>query len=227
MRAHELTPLEEISAHDLVQPLTAIKLEAQMLARRVRGGEVTLADIAAMLDEMAARTGVLAERLAAQLSLTRASAEALWRGQCELMDLVRSVLAAMDCARAERVVVIGPESAAGSWDAERLSQLLRNLLDNALKYSDQSSAVTLRVSDGPDDVMISVQDGGIGLTADELPRVFARGYRSTRAAGTPGVGFGLAGCRAIAEAHGGRIWAESDGPGKGARFVVTLPRFAS
>ncbi len=110
-------------------------------------------------------------------------------------------------------------------DHGRVVQVLENLLSNASRHSPQDS--TIRVSaarDGPN-VVLSVADGGDGLAEDQLAQVFRKFTRIGAAAsdGTAGSGLGLTISKGIVEAQGGRIWAESDGPGLGARFMFTLP----
>jgi PAS domain S-box-containing protein len=113
-----------------------------------------------------------------------------------------------------------------SADPDRLQQVLANLLSNASKYSPSGGEirVSARRIDG-DMVEVAVQDQGIGLPADALPRLFERFYRieTSDREGIGGAGLGLAISREIVEAHGGRIRAESPGPGRGSTFRFTLP----
>ena len=105
-------------------------------------------------------------------------------------------------------------------DRRRIVQVLSNLLSNAARYSpDGSPVLVTAVRDGVH-VAVSVADQGRGIPAESLPFLFRKFFR---ASGVDGSGLGLAICRGIVEAHGGRIWAESDGPGLGARFTFTLP----
>ena len=111
-------------------------------------------------------------------------------------------------------------------DRRRVVQVLGNLLSNAAGYSPEGSPITVSgIRDGLH-VAVSVADRGRGIPADLLPelfRKFSRALDRDKASGTDGSGLGLAICKGIVEAHGGRIRAESDGPGLGARFTFTLP----
>jgi two-component system phosphate regulon sensor histidine kinase PhoR len=110
-------------------------------------------------------------------------------------------------------------------DEQRLSQVLDNLVNNAIKFSKPGGTITLRLRDERSFTRIEVQDMGIGVPADKLEKIFDRFYQadgsSTRRYG--GVGLGLAICKSILTAHGGKIWAESE-TGKGSRFIFTLPK---
>jgi signal transduction histidine kinase len=106
--------------------------------------------------------------------------------------------------------------------------VVRNLLSNAVKYSPAETPIEVTISAPGAMVEFSVRDYGIGVAADELPRLFER-YRRARGAvahGIEGVGLGLYLTQGIVQAHGGRIWAESAGPGAGTTFHVILPRAA-
>jgi signal transduction histidine kinase len=114
-------------------------------------------------------------------------------------------------------------------DAEQLRTVLANLLDNAVKYSGQSVRVTVAVaSPAPHTVWVRVQDRGIGIPKRQLKRIFNRFYRvpSLRLKSVKGTGLGLYIVRSIARAHGGRVFAHSEGEGRGATFTLELPRFA-
>ncbi len=105
-------------------------------------------------------------------------------------------------------------------DRRRVVQVLSNLLSNAVGYSPEGSPVLVTAVREGVHVAVSVVDEGQGIQAELLSGLFRRFSRSS---GADGSGLGLAICRGIVEAHGGRIWAESDGPGLGARFTFTLP----
>ena len=103
-------------------------------------------------------------------------------------------------------------------DRRRIAQVLDNLLANAAENSPDASAIRISAVRNGVHVAVAVADEGAGLAADLLPRLFKKGPPGER-----GPGLGLAICKGITEAHGGRIWAESNGPGMGALFTFTLP----
>lgn len=109
-------------------------------------------------------------------------------------------------------------------DPVRVEQVVANLVDNAIKYSPEGGAITIRVQYSRPDLVVSVIDRGVGLTPEQAQRLFERFYRveGPIARATRGVGLGLFICRSLVEAHGGRIWVESR-PGEGSAFSFTLP----
>ncbi len=110
-------------------------------------------------------------------------------------------------------------------DPDRIVQVLINLLGNALQHTAPGGAieVTVRHADGV--LIFQVRDSGVGIAAEHLPHLFERFYRvdKARARSTGGSGIGLTISKALVEAHGGQIWAESAGTGQGALFTFTLP----
>jgi two-component system sensor histidine kinase SenX3 len=115
-------------------------------------------------------------------------------------------------------------------DAEELRTIVTNLLDNAVKYSGDRVRVTVSLAaPAPGTVWVRVQDQGVGIPRKQLKRVFNRFYR-VQARGikhVKGTGLGLYIVRSIARAHGGRVFAQSEGEGRGATFTLELPRLVS
>jgi signal transduction histidine kinase len=111
-------------------------------------------------------------------------------------------------------------------DADEVQAAVSNLIDNAVKYSGSDVRVTVETArvDG-NYVALRVTDHGPGIEKTELKRIFKRFYRVPGALATrvKGTGLGLYIVRSVAKRHGGRVWAESEGPGHGATFVLRLP----
>jgi signal transduction histidine kinase len=110
-------------------------------------------------------------------------------------------------------------------DPTRLVQVLLNLLGNALQYTPAGGRVTVHARRQGHELLVSVQDSGVGLAAEHLPHIFERFYRvdksRSRAGGGSGIGLTIA--KRLVEMHGGRIWANSDGPDQGSAFTFSLP----
>jgi two-component system phosphate regulon sensor histidine kinase PhoR len=107
-------------------------------------------------------------------------------------------------------------------DAQRLEQVLVNLIHNAVKFTRPGGAVVLSASAEGDFVRFAVRDTGAGIPEDDLERIFERFYKTDRARSGGGTGLGLSIARHIVEAHGGKIWAES-AEGRGSTFMFTIP----
>ena len=109
-------------------------------------------------------------------------------------------------------------------DQIKLSQVVVNLLSNAFKFSPDGGEVTLRAEEAEDMIRVQVSDRGIGIKREDLERVFEPFAAIGKPTYVKGTGLGLSICKGLVEAHGGRIWAESEGEGKGAMFTFTLPK---
>lgn len=111
------------------------------------------------------------------------------------------------------------------FDEEKMRQVAFNLIDNAVRYTPKGGTITVTLAINPYHLLFSVADTGIGLDKKELNSLFQKFVRSKEVARihTEGIGLGLYVARRIVEDHGGRIWAESAGRGKGSIFFVELP----
>jgi len=107
-------------------------------------------------------------------------------------------------------------------DPNRLERMLGNLLSNAIKYSGTGAEITVRVRERGGEAIVTVSDRGPGIDPKDLPHLFERGYRAARDESTEGLGLGLYITRLLVEAHGGRIWVDSE-VGRGSSFNFTLP----
>ncbi|HEY8476644.1 MAG TPA: ATP-binding protein, partial [Chloroflexota bacterium] len=122
-----------------------------------------------------------------------------------------------------QIALKAPPHLDGTWDPDRLAQVLTNLIDNAIKYSPHGGTVTVEIEDQGERALVRVTDQGLGLRPDHIPLLFQPYARLAREQGIRGIGLGLYIARAIIEAHGGRIWASSPGEGFGTTFAFTLP----
>jgi two-component system phosphate regulon sensor histidine kinase PhoR len=110
-------------------------------------------------------------------------------------------------------------------DATRLEQVIVNLLHNAIKFTAEGGTIRLSARSEGETVVFAVQDNGVGIAADDLPRIFERFYKADRARSSGGTGLGLAIARHLVEAHGGQIWVESV-EGRGSTFYFSIPTLA-
>ncbi len=152
----------------------------------------------------------------------------------ESLDLRETVANAADALREDaarkdvRVAIDLPGIPCSVWaDPLRVRQVVWNLLSNAVKFSAPGQTVRLALECDPDTVRVTVADAGAGIAPAFLPRIFEPFAQGEIRRGEGGLGLGLAIVRHIVEQHGGRVTASSPGPGRGATFVVSLPRAAT
>lgn len=209
-------------AHDLRTPISVIvgHLDA------IEDGVVPSAEGLHVIRDEAGRLERLVQDLQV-LALADAGALPMTRTRQPVQPLLEQAVAAcLPLARAKDIgleLKAQPDLPLVEVDAARISQVLDNLLENALRHTPRGGAVILRPGASGDHIEIAVQDSGGGIDPQALERVFERFYRadSSRHRNGSGSGLGLAIARSIVEAHGGRIWADSaDG---GAVFTFSLP----
>lgn len=215
-----------MASHDLRTPVAAIKALAQRLERHALAGQLDAQAVAESARRIARQVDqfiALLDRLL-DLSCIEAGRLTLHPQPCDLVALARRVLDALQpTTERHELRLIAPPAVEGVWDGPRLEQVLQNLLANAIKYSPDGGIVEVTIGYANGQVQLCVRDEGAGLPPDELERVFERFYRAGRTSRLTGAGLGLYICRGIIAAHGGRIWAESAGPGCGSRFCLVLP----
>ena len=211
-------------AHEIRTPVAV--LEAYLEA--VEDGVKTLdPQTIAMLREQTGRL-VRFSADAGALAQAEESHTAIARGPVDTADLLTALKAAFADRYAAKAVALHTEAGdtAPIWaDRQRLTQVLGNLLDNALRHTPAGGHVTLTTTRRGPEVAFTVTDDGDGIPAGHLPHVFERFYRadSARDRGHGGSGIGLAIAKALTEAHGGHISAASRGPGQGTTFTVAVP----
>ena len=213
------------ASHELRTPLTAIKGQVEVALSRDRDAEGYRRVLQAVNEE----SDRLIRLAASLLTLARADAGgvALSRERLELPGLVSAVaeqVARSAQAKGVRLVAADGPLLAILADEDMVIQLLLNLLDNAVKYTESGGQVRLSWKAVDGTAEISVSDTGTGIAAEHLPHIFDRFYRADPARGRAGggAGLGLSICRWIVEAHGGAISVDS-APGAGSTFIVRLP----
>lgn len=220
-----------VAAHDLKNPLTTIKGFAQLLARQAtRPPPPTPEQLVQRAAQIEAAAQGMTELIDELLDVSRLEAGhvlQLHRQPVDLCALVERLVGDYQATTERHTLVVeaAPPVIWGLWDAARLERVIRNLLSNALKYSPEGGAirVCLSVEQEGAEAVLQVQDPGLGITPDDLPRVFERFFRGQAAESTiAGSGIGLAGAKQIVEQHGGTIGVASV-YGQGATFTVRLP----
>ena len=215
-----------ITSHDLRTPLTVLRGQAQLMQRSLKRNIATPEQLLSRVDLILDQTERLTNMLSRLLDLTKVEAGRLDL-RLEPVDLAGlmdgAVKSVQGLSSVHHIEVERPPSLVGEWDEGRLAQVLQNLITNAIKYSPRGGRILVRASAEGGQVTVSVQDQGLGIPAEDLPQLFERFYRAAGARGLEGSGLGLYICQGIISAHGGRIWASSEGPGRGSTFSFTLP----
>ncbi len=215
--------------HDVRQPITLVEGSLHLADRWLTDGATQTERVAEVVSDALLATRELVLMIDTLSDASRVAIGALDADPepASLEHIVREGIAALghDGRARLRLEVAGGARLIGVWDPRLLHRLVANLLGNALKYSPPEETVTVLLRVEADAAIMEVRDQGIGMTPDELDRVFERFARTERArqSGAGGLGLGLYACRGIVTAHGGSIEVESDGHDRGTTVVVTLP----
>ena len=206
--------------HELRTPLTVVQGNLEGMLDGVYPADE--ANLRSLLEE----TNILSRLVEdlRTLALAESGALQLTKEPSDLSMLIRDTLAAFQAqADAAGVTLVAEASSDLPWldlDPGRIRQVLSNLVANALRYTPAGGGIHVRYRQAEGKALLDVQDSGPGISADELPHVFERFYKSTDSGG---MGLGLAIARHLVEAHGGTIRAES-APGAGTTIRINLPR---
>ncbi len=214
------------ASHELRAPLTAIQANLDLLERQP---DMPAAERATAVAEASREAHRLAKLVSDLLALARADAGVSIRHQ--RVELDRTLLDALSAARhlshGQRIEIADLVPSVVQGDEDRLQQLVLILLDNAIKYTPTDGTVSVGLIRDGADVVVWVADTGVGIPADEIPRVFERFYRAdpARTRDPGGTGLGLAIAHWIVQQHGGDITVDSE-PGRGTTVRVRLPAVA-
>jgi signal transduction histidine kinase len=216
-----------VLAHDLTNPLTAILSTADLILRRG-----SLPDIEYKATARIASGAARALRMIDQLlDFTRSRLGGglpIHRGAADLARICRQMLDEIQSAHPDRVLLLkATGNCSGTWDADRLAQLVGNLVSNAIDHGDADTPVRTRAIDEGDIVVLEVSNRGAPIPPELLPTVFeAFRRRTTGSKPSHGLGLGLFIAQQIAQAHSGTIEVESSAEDRTTTVTVRLPRSA-
>lgn len=215
-----------IASHELKTPLTSLKTLAQLTHRRLEREDVAVPSHLIGMERAISRMETLVDDIL-DVSRIESGKLALRPERSDLVGICRQAAEEQAAASGRAITLDVPDGSVPiEVDVDRISQVLANLLSNALKYSPQASPVTLTIARVGEEAVIRVRDHGQGIPPEELPRIFDRFYRvpgiQVQVGSGVGLGLGLYISCEIVERHGGRIWAESK-QGEGSTFSVALP----
>ena len=220
-----------MASHELKTPITSIRGQAQIMLRRLSKGSKLPANLVPVqaalqkIDEQTRRLNSLVDDLT-DLASIRAGKLELRPGDCNLVDICQDVVEDQRLISGRTIELETPDKPVTlRADCDRLSQVIANLVSNAIKYSPQDCPIEVSASQHDDVAVVRVRDSGPGIPREQQAQIFEMFYRVPKAEASSknGLGIGLAICKDIVERHNGRIWCDSL-PGNGSTFVVELPR---
>ena len=216
-----------VVSHDLRNPVAAVRMLSKVVLADLKAREPDAAGHVALIVQAADQMDALIRDL---LDLTRIDARKLAIApdavdpSSLLTDSLQTLLPLIEAKHISLDMQIEAGLSKVLADPERIQQTLSNLVGNAIKFSPERGTIVVAAArDGSDYIRISVSDNGPGIAPDHLPKVFDRYWQSSRT-DRQGAGLGLAIARGIVEAHGGRIWLDSQ-PGRGTTASFSLPLF--
>ncbi len=222
------TSFTSMLAHDLRGPLTMIKGYAEMLGLQLSAadGETPqryIRNIHTACEKMIRLIGEMLD-----LSKLELGKLTIAREPIDLTAIASDVVERLAPWAQQKGLELVVEAAAPAplpllGDGARLEQVFMNLLTNALKFTPSPGRIVVRLADLGDEAEVAVADSGPGISQEELPLLFEQFVQTASGRAKGGSGLGLLICRHLVEAHGGRIWAESE-PGHGAHFIFRLPK---
>jgi len=221
----------QIAAHDLRNPLSSILLATTQIPRETHAATGDPFDAGEEIRVVAEEMLGIIDGLLDTAALEKGTLK-LNRAHVDLADCVGEVIE-RNRPQAERknqqLRFSAQEGCIVEVDSGRIKQAVDNLVSNAIKFSPKGESISVTLACEGEHARIEVADGGPGLTAADKARLFRRFERLSAhpTGGEPSTGLGLANARQLVELHGGTIGAESDGPGQGSRFWITLPMVKS
>ena len=210
-------------AHDLRTPMTRLQNIAETALRDGQAGDLCREALATCLEE--------SDRVLNMLAILMDIAEAesggmrLHQSVVNLSPLLSRMIDMYQYVAEDKEIQMRmhlPQVLNVTINRDRMSQALANLLDNAVKYTSSSGQITLEAYQTPDTCVIKVKDSGIGISQEDLPKIWDRLYRGDTSRSTKGLGLGLSFVKAIVNAHKGDVYAFST-PGQGSCFTIVLP----
>ncbi|MHC1729558.1 MAG: sensor histidine kinase [Syntrophobacteraceae bacterium] len=213
-------------SHELRSPLTVLRGGVDYLKRTVTGPEST--NYLAIIDKNLSRLIYLVSDL---FDFTKIEANKIeWSFQREnISGLVQEVVEIISPVATDKYISISYDYSGDIFaeiDLERIEQVLVNLIENAVKFSDPGTEIKIELKEEAENVLVAVKDQGIGISEENLEVVFEK-FRTLPSSGdrnkAGGTGLGLAICKGIVQGHGGRIWVESE-KGQGSTFFFSIPK---
>ncbi len=212
-------------SHELRTPVASVKALAETLQEGAIDDPSVAKDFLSKINTEVDRLTQMVQELG-ELSRIESGKSSIQMEPLDIAEAIdkaaRRLKAQADRAGLNLDINIPPHIPQALGDRDRVEQVLVNLIHNAIKFTNTGGRINISAEADGDKLRISVADTGVGIPADDLPRIFERFYKADKARSGSGTGLGLAIAKHIIEAHSGEIWADSV-EGKGATFSFTLP----
>jgi two-component system phosphate regulon sensor histidine kinase PhoR len=212
-------------AHEFRTPIASIRLLAETLLQGAVNDPSVSADFLKKMDIESIKLQQMTDDLN-QLSVIDSDGLTAEKGVADVGRLIGQTVERLRAQADHKGISINvsvePRIPGPVIDKAAIESVLMNLLHNAIKYTGPDGQITIKTVKDGNTLLISITDTGVGISAEELPRIFERFYKVDKSRNTEGSGLGLAISKHIVASHGGKIWAESV-EGKGSTFYFTLP----
>lgn len=214
------------AAHQLRTPLTSIQGFSEILLKRDNIGEQEKKKFLSYINRQAKSLAMIISDL---LDISRIESTAgftVERTKCDPSEIIKSVISYFQKAFPRHTIehILPDRPVALLADSRKIEQALQNIIDNAVNYSHEESVIRVRAEAFEDYYQVSVEDQGIGITPENLKKIFEKFYRVDNSDSAPeGTGLGMTIVKEIIEAHEGKVWVESE-YGKGTKVAFTIPR---
>lgn len=211
-----------IASHELKTPVTTLKLSLQLLNKLIENPVAKLKDLITQTNRSMSKVSALIDDLLSATSISEGQLQ-LCKSTFVIAHIIDGCCEFVRSSGNYTIKTEGDTSLVVTADAERVEQVISNLINNAIKYAPDSKEIVITLERFPQTAKISISDRGPGIPAEKLPHLFDRFYRAESSGSQySGLGLGLYICAEIIKKHGGEIGADSE-MGKGSTFWFTLP----
>ncbi len=213
------------TAHELRTPLTSIQGFSEILLKQKDLSKKEIEKFLTYINKQAVNLAKIVSDLLDISRIESGKGFSLHKVQCNLIEIAKRSLLYFEKSAPEHKFKLSfsDKKATLFLDEDKMEQVLKNILDNAIKYSPEGGEIRITGIRDNDDFKVSIKDRGGGMTSEQLDKIFNKFYRADTSDSAPvGTGLGMTIVKYLIEAHGGKVWAESE-LGKGTTVSFTIP----